>query len=145
VNEDQLRDELEHLRLGGALALSNLKRAANLVQSFKRTSIDQSFDDLHDFFLLELINDVLFSLHHVLKRLPISIQVNCPQSLQLHGLPGVLDQILTNLVMNAVVHAFDHGKRAGHIIISAQTQETVAPWLYRRRRGHASAKRGAPV
>ncbi len=126
VNEDQLRDELEHLRLGGALALSNLKRAANLVQSFKRTSIDQSFDDLHDFFLLELINDVLFSLHHVLKRLPISIQVNCPQALQLHGLPGVLDQILTNLVMNAVVHAFDNGKRPGHILISAQTQDT---WL----------------
>lgn len=125
VDETRLRDELEQLRLGGALAMSNLQRAARLVQSFKRTSIDQSFDDLHDFNVKMLINDVLFSLHNVLKRLPISVEVNCPESLRLHGLPGVLDQLLTNLVMNAVVHAFDSGKRPGHICITVQTQEKL--------------------
>ncbi len=125
VDENRLRDELEQLRLGGALALSNLERAAKLVQSFKRTSIDQSFDDLHDFNVKVLINDVLFSLHNVLKRLPIRIEVDCPETLRLRGLPGVLDQVLTNLVMNAVMHAFDNGKRPGHIHIAAETQEQM--------------------
>ena len=119
VNEDALRVELASLRQGGALALSNLQRAAKLVQSFKRTSIDQTSDEVRRFALKELISDVLFTLQHELKRLPIQVQVACPAELQLHGTPGLLEQLLTNLLMNAVQHAFDNGKRSGTIHITA--------------------------
>ena len=119
VNEDALREELASLRQGGALALSNLHRAAKLVQSFKRTSIDQSSDELRTFDIKDLIVDVLFTLHNVLKRLPIEVQVECEQAIYIHGAPGLLEQLLTNLVMNAVQHAFDNGKRSGILRISA--------------------------
>jgi len=119
VSEDDLRSELAHLRLGGALALSNLRRAANLVQSFKRTSIDQSSDEVRVFGMKELISDVLFTLQNQLKRLPITVQVDCADDLQLNGFPGLLEQLLTNLVMNAIQHAFDNGQRPGHLAISA--------------------------
>ena len=119
VNEDALRTELASLRQGGALALSNLQRAAKLVQSFKRTSIDQTSNEVRLFSLKELISDVLYTLQHELKRLPIQVQVACAAELQLHGTPGLLEQLLTNLVMNAVQHAFDNGKRSGTIHITA--------------------------
>ena len=122
VNEDALRAELASLRQGGALALSNLQRAAKLVQSFKRTSIDQTSEEIRAFAMKELISDVLFTLQNVLKRLPIQVSVVCGNDLQLHGMPGLLEQLLTNLVMNAVQHAFDNGKRAGTIQISASLQ-----------------------
>jgi signal transduction histidine kinase len=124
VNEDALRAELASLRQGGALALSNLQRAAKLVQSFKRTSIDQASDEVRDFDMKTLISDVLFTLHNVLKRLPIQVTVDCADDLALHGTPGLLEQLLTNLVMNVTQHAFDNGTRAGTLRISATRHDS---------------------
>lgn len=120
VSEDALRAELTSLREGGALALSNLRRAANLVQSFKRTSIDQSSDEIRAFDMKALVDDVLFTLHHQFKRLPIAVQVTCAPDLHLLGTPGLLEQLLTNLLMNAIQHAFDNGQRVGRIEIGAE-------------------------
>ena len=122
VSEEVLREELAGLRQSGALALTNLRRAANLVQSFKRTSIDQTSEQIRSFEMKELISDVLFSLHGNLKKLPIEVRVQCPESLQLNGMPGLIQQLLTNLVMNSVQHAFDNGQRAGTIDIRAALQ-----------------------
>lgn len=115
VSEAELREGLDDLRQSQSLALANLRRAAKLVQSFKRTSIDQVSEQACAFNMKELISDVLFSLHGTLKRLPVTITVECPDDLQLQGFPGLLEQLLTNLVMNAVQHAFDDGRRAGTI------------------------------
>jgi signal transduction histidine kinase len=115
VSEAELREGLDDLRQSQSLALANLRRAAKLVQSFKRTSIDQVSEQACAFNMKELISDVLFALHGTLKRLPVTITVECPDDLQLQGFPGLLEQLLTNLVMNAVQHAFDDGRRAGTI------------------------------
>ncbi len=122
VSEDALRAEIESLRQGGALALANLRRTATLVQSFKRTSIDQTSEQARPFVMKELITDVLYVLQGNLKRLPIAVGVECPQALKIHGVPGELEQLLTNLIMNAVQHAFDGGQRAGSIRIGAQRE-----------------------
>ena len=125
VNEASLRAELDGLRESGALAMANLHRAAKLVQSFKRTSIDQTSDQIRHFNMKELISDVLFSLQGSLKRLPVQVTVDCPDRLQLHGIPGLIEQLLTNLIMNAVQHAFDDGKREGtiHIRVSREMDD----------------------
>jgi two-component system NtrC family sensor kinase len=126
VSEEELRAELEGLRHGGTLALSNLRRAAHLVQSFKRTSIDQASEQVRAFEMKELIDDVLFALHNTLKRLPLEIAVTCPNDLSLDGVPGLIEQLLTNLLLNAIQHAFDGGSRAGTIrIAAAREDETV--------------------
>jgi signal transduction histidine kinase len=118
VSEDDLREALGTLREGDALAISNLRRAANLVQSFKRTSIDQTSEATRVFNLRELINDVLFALQNQLKRLPVNVAVDCPEGLKMEGMPGALEQLLTNLLMNSVVHGFGEGARAGTIRIA---------------------------
>lgn len=123
VDETQLRAELEHLRQGGALALSNLNRAARLVQSFKRTSIDQTSEAARIFAVHDLIHDVLYTLHNVLKRTAIETRVECEPQLRISGPAGALEQVITNLVLNAVQHAFDDGKQAGHIVLQAQREE----------------------
>ena len=122
VSEDSLRGELADLRQSSALAMANLRRAANLVQSFKRTSIDQTSEHARAFEMKELINDVLFALQGVLKRLPITIDVDCPDAIRLNGVPGLIEQLLTNLVMNAVQHAFCDGQRAGNITIRVRRE-----------------------
>jgi signal transduction histidine kinase len=118
VSEQDLREELSSLQSGSQLALGNLQRTANLVQSFKRTSIDQSSDQLRDFQMKELVQDVLFVLNSELKRGPIRVSVQCPDAIHLHGAPGLIEQVLTNLTMNAIQHGFDSGQREGAIEIA---------------------------
>ncbi len=122
VSETELRAELEHLRQGGALALSNLRRAAHLVQSLKRTSVDQSSEQVRSFGMKELIQDVCATLQHSLKRLPVTTHIDCAEELLIKGVPGLLEQLLTNLIMNALQHAFDDGTRPGNIRIAALRQ-----------------------
>jgi signal transduction histidine kinase len=66
----------------------------------------------------ELVDDVLFALHSTLKKLPIEVKVLCAERLQLTGMPGILQQLFTNLVMNAIQHAFDGGVQPGMIEIA---------------------------
>lgn len=113
VEEAELRGRLETLRESSALALANLRRAAGLVQSFKRSAVDQISEETRRFALRPLLDDVLFSLHNTLKRLPVQIRVDCPENLSIHGIPGLYDQLFTNLVLNSVQHGFEEGSRAG--------------------------------
>jgi two-component system, NtrC family, sensor kinase len=122
VSEEDLRAALSTLRQGDALAISNLKRAAGLVQSFKRTSIDQASEQEREFELAELVDDVLYALHNHLKRLPVKVTVDCPKNLKMDGVPGLLEQLLTNLLMNSIVHGFREGERSGDIGIRIRAE-----------------------
>lgn len=131
VSEDELRSALATLRQGDQLAISNLRRAAALVQSFKRTSIDQASEQQRVFKLRELVDDVLHALHNHLKRLPVELAVDCPDDLEILGVPGLLEQVLTNLIMNSLIHAFADGARAGRIHIQAWRREGMLCIDYR--------------
>ena len=122
VSEEDLRTALATLKQGDQLAMSNLRRAAGLVQSFKRTSIDQASEQERIFSVRELIDDVLHGLQNQLKRLPVIVTVNCPESLKIEGAPGLLEQLLTNLLLNSIIHGFDHGAQGGKISIRAATR-----------------------
>jgi hemerythrin-like metal-binding protein len=125
VSEEALRSELAELRRCGALALSNLRRAANLVHSFKRTSIDQTSELVREFSMKELIDDVLFSLHGTMRHARIATEVLCPDDLYLLATPGLLGQVLTNLLMNAYQHAFAEGSHPGTIRIEVSAREDL--------------------
>jgi len=117
VTEEELNQQLHYLHESNDLAMSNLRRAANLVQSFKRTAVDQTSEQEREYLLFELIDDVLSNLRPLFKRTDIKFTVNCPQDLRLTGMPGALTQVLTNLCTNAHTHAFSDGSLPGHISI----------------------------
>jgi signal transduction histidine kinase len=123
VDENELRRQLAIIGESSDLTLSNLKRAAALVQSFKRTSVDQTSDSERVFEFAELIDDVRRNLHNVFKRTRIALHVDCPDDLVLTGPAGAIEQILTNLLMNSYQHAYDEGRRAGSIHIRVRLVE----------------------
>jgi two-component system, NtrC family, sensor kinase len=120
VTEQELRERMAMLDDTSALALTNLRRAAGMVQSLKRTAVDQMSDGERDYDLAEAIEDVLQNLRNQFKNISITIAVDCPPRLRLHGQVGALEQLLTNLLTNSRLHAFDDGQRAGHIQIAAR-------------------------
>lgn len=122
VDEAALREQLASLRSGGELALSNLQRASSLVQRFKRSSIDQASEQRRVFSVMETIDDIRFSLQNQLKRGPVNLEVDCPADLRVNGIPGLLEQVLTNLVMNSVQHGFVDGAQSGNIRIAVSVR-----------------------
>jgi signal transduction histidine kinase len=98
---------------------SNLERASELIHSFKQVAVDQVSDLCRRFDLAVYIDDVLTSLKPRLKKVPHRVTVACPAGLELDQFAGGLAQVLTNLIINALVHAFDH-VAAGTVAISAR-------------------------
>ncbi len=115
VLEEDLEDGLATIGEAADLALSNLRRAAALITSFKHMSVDQSSEKPRNFSFQELIQDVINSLHNTFKRTRIEFVIECPEHLRLDGIPGIYTQILTNLIMNSYIHGFANGAEAGNI------------------------------
>ncbi|NCD24811.1 MAG: response regulator [Deltaproteobacteria bacterium] len=99
-----------------ASILTNLERAAELVQSFKKVAADQTSEEKRVFEMKGYLDQILVSLRPQFKRTPHKVTVTCPQNLVLNSYPGAVMQILTNLLMNSLIHGFADG-RAGEIDI----------------------------
>jgi len=55
----------------------------------------------------------------VLRKLPLSLVVDVPPGISMNSYPGSYGQVLTNLFLNTVVHAYPDG-RAGTLSVSAR-------------------------
>lgn len=88
------------------LLLSNMERAAILIQSFKGVAVDQTSEERRKFSLKPYIEDVLSSLRPMLRKSLHRVQIDCDDSIEVDTYPGALAQIITNLITNAVLHAF---------------------------------------
>lgn len=86
----------------------NLERAANLIRSFKQVAVDQSNDNRRYFNMHQLLNEVLLSLRPNLKKTQHQVILHCDENLEVESKPGPISQILINLIMNSLIHAFEH-------------------------------------
>ena len=96
-----------------------MQRTATMVQSFKQVAVDQSTEQQRNFRLKEYSEDVIRSLYPRLKGKKIDINFDIDENLELNSFPGAYSQILTNLVLNSLVHGFD-GKDQGRITLTAK-------------------------
>ena len=101
------------------LLVANCERAAELVQSFKQVAVDQTSGERRHFDLKGYIDEILLSLRPRLRKTGHRITVECPQHLEIDGYPGALSQLLTNFLLNSLMHAYDPGD-AGHISIQVR-------------------------
>jgi signal transduction histidine kinase len=120
VHEDDLLSRLDEIEQACKLTYSNLNRTAEMVRGFKRTAVDQTRGEARLYNLREIIEDVVVSLHDRIKRSAVTVVVNAASDIQLYGRPGVVDQILTNLISNSLLHGFNNGDRTGQITITAR-------------------------
>ena len=105
--------------LDGARILErNLHRAADLINSFKQIAMDQEDTHMRRFSLSTLVSDVLMTLMPTIKKAPVSVNQSIPDGIVLESFPGPLEQVLINLINNAVIHGLA-GRDSGEISISA--------------------------
>jgi PAS domain S-box-containing protein len=87
----------------------NLERADLLIRSFKQVSVDQSTEEKRRFNARQYLDELLLSLHPLFRNTAHRVIVDCPDNLEVVTYPGLLSQIITNLITNSLRHGFDAG------------------------------------
>ena len=108
------------------ILIRNLRRASELISSFKQVAVDQASAQRREFNLAEAVSEILITLGPTLKKTPYQIDSNIAPDIVLDSYPGALGQILVNLINNALLHAFD-GRQQG--LISVQAFASEPGWI----------------
>lgn len=119
LRKSEMAEYLDGVTEGARLLVTNITRAATLVQSFKQVAVDQTSGERRVFDVKTYVDEILFSLRPRLKRTRLTVEVDCPDDLPMDSFPGALSQVLTNLVINAIIHAYGEGD-TGTIRIGAR-------------------------
>ena len=119
VRRSTLEGLVGRLHLGHEITTRNLNRAAEIIHSFKRVAIDQTTDMRRVFDLKTMIEEVLTSIQPSFKHTPFRIETKLEAGIRMDSFPGPLGQVITNLALNAVIHAFPD-REDGLVEIEAQ-------------------------
>ena len=110
LRRSSLNEFLGTSRDASAQLVANLNRAAELIQSFKQVAADRNYSDQRTFDLADLTEQVVLSLRPGLRKRNLMLNVECQPNLVMTSYPGPYGQVLTNLFLNAVAHAFPDGR-----------------------------------
>jgi PAS domain S-box-containing protein len=110
LKRSSLNEFLEVSRKASSQLVANLNHAAELIQSFKQVATDRSYPNRRAFDLGELTEQVAISLRPGLGKKNLTLNVECQPELMMNSYPGPYGQVLTNLFLNSVAHAFPDDK-----------------------------------
>ena len=125
LRRSRLEEFVQLNRDAATQLVSNLQRAGELVQSFKQVAVDRSLADRRQFDLRESTDQIVASLRPVLKKSQISLRVDVPVGIIMDSYPGSYGQVLTNLFLNSVVHAFPQEHKGSITVEARQAGEHV--------------------
>ncbi|MEG4918232.1 MULTISPECIES: GAF domain-containing sensor histidine kinase, partial [unclassified Microcoleus] len=89
--------------------LINLERAAALIQSFKQVAVDRSSEERRTFQIRPYLDEILLQLKPKLKNSPHSLKIKGDSKIAIDSYPGALSQVVTNLLINSLIHAYEPG------------------------------------
>lgn len=132
------RSELDHFIAksvaGQKILAANLQRAARLIEDFKEFAVDQASERRRRFDLCRVVDEVLYTLRPQLQKSPAAVRNEIPDGISMDSYPGPLGQVVTNLVMNALVHGL--GERSeGEVRIGAEAVAADSVCLFVRDTG----------
>jgi len=118
LTRSTLGDYVARTRNGADILLHSLHKAAELVASFKQVAVDQASTHRRKFLLDKMVSEIVVMLGPALRKLPHKLECDIPSNISLESYPGALGQVVTNLINNAMVHAFE-GRSNGQVRVCA--------------------------
>lgn len=106
IRKSDLTNFMETADEGTLVVRRNLDRAAHLIRSFKMVAVDQSADDMRELDIGVYLDEIVESLIPTLRKKGVKVAAASKGDLAMKTVPGDLSHILTNLIMNATLHAF---------------------------------------
>ena len=117
LSRTYLNEFTQNLDESMQLLQGNLRRASELIASFKQVAVDQSSEARYNFSLADNLHQVVVSLGYKLKKAQCEVDIQCDPKLSIYSFPGSFTQIYSNLILNSIHHGFDGWDRPRKITI----------------------------
>ena len=124
LRRSEATEQMASLTRAAETLTRNAHRAGDLVSSFKQVAIDQASVRRRPFDLALTVGETLATLGPLLKQhRGVVIDNRVPADITLDSYPGPFEQVLTNLIVNALLHAFED-RAGGRIEIAAEVVDS---------------------
>ncbi|WP_197418229.1 ATP-binding protein [Paucibacter sp. KCTC 42545] len=125
LRRSELTQYAHSLGDSAGLLSRNIEKAAELVSSFKQLAVDQTSDQRRQFDLAKVCAEVALTLRQRVNLAGHRMEIDVPAGLQMDSYPGPLGQVISNLIINSLVHGLRE-RLDGVIRLSAVPAETDA-------------------
>ncbi len=116
LRRQDLQYGLAQAQEAARMTLGNLRRAADMIGNFKQIAVDQSSEAERTVQLGPYVREVIGSLGPLYRRTPHRMVIDVKAVIELTTFVGAISQVVTNLIQNALVHAFP-GERVGTVTV----------------------------
>ena len=129
LTQSQMKRFIEDARESVQLLDNNLHRAREIMAGFKELAVDQSSNAMRDVLLGAYIENVVKALQPNLKGKNITLDIQCGKTIKVRLHAGALAQIITNMIMNTLIHGLED-REQGRILIQAQLEQNELHFIY---------------
>jgi PAS domain S-box-containing protein len=118
LTRSRLDEFVTSTRQGAGILMRGLQHAAELVSSFKQVAVDQTSLNRRSFDLHATVHEILLTLGPTIRKYGHTVECDVAPDIIMDSYPGPLGQVVTNLINNALIHAFGDG-RQGRVVLLA--------------------------
>jgi len=104
------------------ILVRNLVVAGELIASFKQVAVDQTSSQRRGFSLREVVREIVVTVQPTFRKTQYVIEEEIPEGIWLDSYPGPFGQVVTNLLNNTLLHAFD-GRESGVVRLTAEADD----------------------
>lgn len=105
-------------RHASSLIMRGLNNAVDLLSSFKQVAVDRTTAQRRQFNLQQTCTEIVATMMNQIKHSGHTLLQDIHPDIVLDSYPGPLGQVITNLISNALLHAFE-GRSGGQMVLLA--------------------------
>ena len=106
LRRSDLAAYIEDAGKASALVMRGLHSAADLVNSFKQVAVDRTTEQRRQFDLQQVSNEIIATVMNRIRSSGHRIETDIAFGIAMDSYPGPFGQVITNLINNALLHAF---------------------------------------
>lgn len=126
MTKKDLQEYFDNAREYSEILQTNLKRTGDLIGSFKKISADQTSQKKRAFNVKSYLEEVILTLKPEIKKTKHSITLKCDDDIEIDSYPGGIAQIITNLLMNSLIHGYNPNDEGNIEIDVKSTNNTLS-------------------
>jgi len=109
LTKSELEKYIQKTQESSDIILQNLARAAELIRSFKQIAVDQSQDNHRSINVKNYVEEILLTLKPIFKKTRHQFEIIAADNIMIYCNPGQFSQVISNLFINAIKHAYNEG------------------------------------